>query len=435
MDTNRDHTKPTGPGRRLSRGEFLGVGAAAAAGVATGAATGSPAAGEEGCGTPQEQCVKPTLCGPDAGLIWSVSASVLQILWGEIFPRFVAYRWRQSPMRYPSPLPAAAGEVSIPDLIQAIHTYIHELPAGAKKAACVTSGGTPFCDLSVPDLTPFEHKARMVIDGLQAAQSAGLAVPIRILGVGGFDFILSDAGLDLFAPRRPVDPAELLRFYEMREPGRPAFGIPGYLDEADAMAFDVHAPTGPSQIWIDDQGFAATPVNLGRSCFLETLRCLFAEDIEPEVRRESNWVRPPAKKFTIPGLFAALAPSRCWQLEGAVYRGILEQLPRVVATVWREEVTGCTGPQSYHARFHTVDKMREIFEERMETMLPPPDAMVFRTPQGSEPDIADITVSNQGILFPRAGSCPPLDSMFAAIAQGRAGNPVFTDSKRPDREG
>jgi len=51
----------------------------------------------------------------------------------------------------------------------------------------------------------------------------------------------------------------------------------------------------------------------------------------------------------------------------------------------------------------------------------------------------DVMISNKGFRFPAApsswpGGYPDPDYILDAIADGRAGNPVFTDSKRPEGE-
>ena len=44
----------------------------------------------------------------------------------------------------------------------------------------------------------------------------------------------------------------------------------------------------------------------------------------------------------------------------------------------------------------------------------------------------DLMITDQGFYFPHLGKGPSRGAMFDEIAGGRAGNPVFTDSKRPD---
>jgi hypothetical protein len=64
-------------------------------------------------------------------------------------------------------------------------------------------------------------------------------------------------------------------------------------------------------------------------------------------------------------------------------------------------------------------------------MLPDVSSMAFDVnPVLNAQD--DVMISNRGIVFPALPAAPALNDMFAAIAEGRAGNPVFTDSRRPD---
>lgn len=401
---------------RMTRSEFIGAGAAAAAVASMGpmaaAAQSQDQARQAGCDKPDDGA-----CGSDADLEWEVPASVVQVLWGDIFPRFVAYRWVEG--SFPPPIPPMNPVVAPAILAQAIQNYIDGLP--------------------IPDRQPFERRADVVLAYLNDPLKDH--IPIKFTTSGGFDFLVTDAGIELFSPMKPEDRAELLRYYEYRLPGKGTIGIPSYLDEAGALAFDVQSPVSPSQIFIDFLTYTGAgggpPWSPG--CVLQDQEnCLDFEIFGGDERREfadfepaglppePGWIGP-VRRITYASYLAAITKPRCWWLEGAVYRGILEQLPRVVATAWREQVLSCTGDTSYTTLLAESDGLRTIFNQRLESSLPPAERMVFEL----DATISDVTISNQGIRVPDPGAPPALDTMFTAIANGRAGNPVFTDSRRP----
>lgn len=423
---------------RMSRGEFIGAGAAAAAVASMGPMAAAAQSQEAACDKPPDSA-----CGADASVRWRVPASVLQVLWGDIFPRFVAYRWVHD--SFPAPI-GGPNPVVTPDmLIQAIHNYIHGLVVdGDATASCKSLGGGNWdCDLSVCELTAFEERAKLVIEHLETG-SASTKIPIKFTTSEGFDFLLTDAGIELFSPKPPRDSAELLRYYEYRLPGKGTIGIPGYLDDADALAFDVQSPVSPSQIFIDFPTYAGLGggPSWGNGCVLEDQEdCLDFEVFGDEDRQaftdfegadlpeEPGWIGP-VRKITYASYLAAVTKAQCWWLEGSVYRGILEQLPRIVATAWREQVLSCGSSSSYTAMLALPDGLREIFNQRLESTLPPATRMVFAL----DAAIEDVMVTNRGLLVPDPGTPPVnLDAMLTAIANGRAGNPVFTDSRRPPR--
>jgi len=387
---------------------------------------------------------------------------VLQVIWGDLFPRFAAFKWLNG--SYPTPF--GVGLISPADLTTSINSYMASSHGGDG-----TQAGSPF-----------QKRVDMVLKYLAPPTECDV-MPMRYLGEGGFDFILSDAGLDLFAPKAPKSDTELLRYYEFRETGKSTIGLPGYLDGSDALAFDVQSPVGPSQVWTSHLDI---PINASGTCVLKNLDCLSVVEVDPdeacgptavtegitdvsagitdvgedstvpagegprnlvEVRRggDADAVDPSLKfryGFTLQSFTATAAKVRCWQLEGSVYRGILEQLPRVVATVWRERLHATTyrcsvDPDSYSARWGNPDTMRDIFRERLETSLPRPAKMIFKV-GAAPPDVEradpDVMITNRGITFPNITAPPSLTDMFKAISTGAAGNPVFTDTRRPPRD-
>jgi hypothetical protein len=70
--------------------------------------------------------------------------------------------------------------------------------------------------------------------------------------------------------------------------------------------------------------------------------------------------------------------------------------------------------------------------ERIETSLPAGPRMIFDV----DPAVTDMEISNRGFRFPAVGAPgtagPSWSTILDEISAGRAGNPVFTDSRRPD---
>ncbi|HSH75942.1 MAG TPA: hypothetical protein VLA09_09700, partial [Longimicrobiales bacterium] len=220
-----------------------------------------------------------------------------------------------------------------------------------------------------------------------------------------------------------------------RRTGRTTIGIPGYLDAGQALAFDVMSPTGPGQIIADLHVYDSMPVKTSDStCYLENLDCLEVSplpDLEPA--REPTGVRariPNGVSFSVSNYLAATDRVRCWQVEGAVYRAILTELPRVIAEIWIERIVGSSvHPKSYHSRFQPASgELADIFRERLETSLPKGDRMTFDVRPAN-----DVEITNQGFWLPEAVAMPLKPAMLDAILEGKAGNPVFTDSRRPPR--
>ncbi len=105
---------------------------------------------------------------------------------------------------------------------------------------------------------------------------------------------------------------------------------------------------------------------------------------------------------------------------------IIQQLPRVIATAWRDEEAVCG--DSLWTRIIAPGGMKKVFEDRLETSLP--GNMVFALGNHA---MDHVEVSFEGIRFPPPMPAPPHLSMLLAISLGRAGNPVFTDTRRPPR--
>jgi hypothetical protein len=115
-----------------------------------------------------------------------------------------------------------------------------------------------------------------------------------------------------------------------------------------------------------------------------------------------------------------------------------------VATIWHEYYTGFyQDPNSYYRTWDSA-RTREIFKERLETSLPGYQDMVFDVEHLPLSPMTDVVVSRRGLHLPSLGgdwAQDPLDvpppntqEMFEAISTGAAGNPVFTDTRRPPRK-
>ncbi len=117
-----------------------------------------------------------------------------------------------------------------------------------------------------------------------------------------------------------------------------------------------------------------------------------------------------------------LARKRCWTLLGAVFRGMLEQFPRIMVDRWLQP-TSQGGPL-----------LRAELGDRLETSFSPHMLLDF---DAAHSYVDEIVVTNLGIHFPHQASLKTtgggpnalvLKEMLTEIIKGRAGNPVFTDS-------
>ncbi len=252
---------------------------------------------------------------------------------------------------------------------------------------------------------------------------ANRSIPVNFIGEGAFDFILSDEGLDLFTPPKPQSDWEYFRYYSFRQPGRPSIGVPLYLPETN-RTYLLDTPTGPGQILSDPDRLVVG------GCKLIEQPCFRWERISK--------AGPLSLQFTYINYLAVMATLRCWQIEGAVYRGILGELPRVIAQIWMERSSEFTGERTYSERFvfepPEEEDVRDIFRERLETSLPDHDHMVFRVEDDTTNTLlTDVLITNQGFYLPAAPKeTPGGETILSEIVHGRAGNPVFTDTKRPD---
>jgi len=354
---------------------------------------------------------------------WAIPARVLNIMWSDVVPRLVAKGWT----------PAGGGIPNVNDLL----SFQNEM------------------NLLAGSVT-FQARVEEVNDYIDAAQAGGWAVPLGIPGEGGFDFVLSDVGVEVFVPKRPNDIAHLLHFYTFRETGETALGFPQY-EGAGAASLPLHAPTGPSQITMRLNAVAewVNASDVDPACKADVMNCLMTHlglegEFKPGDFHDHHSTHEPnipddEIDLSMDGYICALSPTRCWQLAGSVYRGIMVLLPRIVAEIWHEKALagwdGNPGPGRLYGRFIGAET-RDIFAERLETSIPDSTRMLFETydsggaavPDYWGPWLGGVMISNRGVFMPEpepmdANANTAANDIYTEIMSGDAGNPVFTDSK------
>lgn len=386
---------------------------------------------------------------------WAIPGGVLNSLWGDMLPRLVALRWYVEVGGANPPPPP--GPPNWDDL----------------------APGLPAPDLgelidSLPNGTAEFNARRATVSSYLKASSCTIPIFFHELDEGGFDFLLSEHGMEVFLPERADDGLDLIRFYTYRRTGRRALGVPDYLVDGTA-GIATEAATGPGQILVDPSVLADI-LDDDPACLNEVLQCFKqfpVVEVDPEVTpssvrghhaddageavpaklqkgQEGQSVagsadrangRTASRTMSSSAYSGVMEGARCWQVSGAVYRGISVELPRVVAICWLEQGS-CKKPAPavfYYQMFSdpTDQGLREIFRERLETALPDDEHMVFRTHPSSPPETCgtewdpdDLMVTNLGFYVPKLPNAPAEADIYQKIGSGEAGNPVFTDSMR-----
>lgn len=393
-------------------------------------------------------------------LSWALPAGVLNALWADVFPRLVAKAWiHQHDYAWIWPGMTEA------HLVESLWRFRAELgPAVApshqqvqaeRRVELASSGQgiqwdsfrvqslrSPLNLRNVPPGLDLRRKVQTIAEYFERDRS----VRFNVSGSGGYDFLLSDWGVEFFIPTKPRSAADLMRYFSFRNTGRPAIGLPLYM-ESGMPSVAIDAPTGASQVFASPELMRerirvereAVEAHLDRPAVLERLRTLLPAP--------TSSARPGSSDEV--SLRVYTCSQHDWQMEGTVYRAIMVELPRIVATAWMEKENNTDqGGHAYAARVWGRDEFvngpqgfRTLFKERLETSISGGAAFRLQdsgSSEGSEDlwDGKDVMITDKGFFFPVPQKAPPsMDEMLLSIAEGNAGNPVFTDSKRPDRGG
>lgn len=388
---------------------------------------------------------------------WQIPGTILNILWGDVYPRLLAMFWREDRKWFPN----AAYSFSTRNLLEIacnpgpLHDEANRFLDGidppsngeTKKRRNATTPAEydqaydeyvktnlgkeidRLIELQVGGAeSQFGRRASKVKEYLTDPRS----IPIRIIeNIEAYDFLLSRDGIELFKLPRPKDAVDLLHRYTIRKSGRMPIGIPDLLAGANGANGHVDLvqldnPTNPSLI-----------VSRPEKRKVGETEALFQARQQVRLVREGEGY---------------------WQIPGAVYRWLAYEHPRIIATIWLHEFRETTDrgkPWAYIDRYSRWgdDGLRRIFEERLEISLPdsgdmprfnPPSAHGGGAEDYVDGDISinlwnptDINVVDKGFFFPELVAISedvgedPLDIMLKDIAAGRAGNPVITGSFRP----
>ena len=395
MDT---HGAGGGRNRKdMTRGQFLAAGAVAAAG----AARGSPISLEDvAIGGVEPKQLAPT---------WETNGRMLTILWSHVFPRVVARAWELQT------------GVAIPTQKE-INWTRAELLAAIDESR---NWGTKL----------YQDRAGELHTHLNTGK--GKDLPIVVFGMGGYDYAIGSNGLYLSYPARPDNVLELVRFYSFRESARKAVGVPGLLPpallpiDASVSARTSGNSSAPGLMTFNkDRLKTITDVNQNN--------CI---DFMPDPKNPNNNV---LMSFDAYQDLLRSKKARSWHVPGVELGRVLAELPRVAAQIWIERYQNTSLiAGSVHRRYKDEESScRALFEERLELTLP--SGMTFKSdasePQPGVPRERDALINQSGILLPAVddlsvvagGSDVLLSRLFGLIRDGKAGNPVFTDSQRSE---
>lgn len=377
-------------------------------------------------------CVTPTgapddQCRPGAPESWTIDASTLNILWGDLLPRIVARTWaKPSVSEYTAPPDDITVVPTLSGGVGAYHDRIHRYLAHQIDW---------FLDSSAQDPSPrgsrlFQERMVRLRSYLTSTETQGKRIPVRFLPGSGYDFILSDQGLDFALPcdafpGTPPDPAQLSAIYHhfvFRSTGTSPIAVPmGHSSPPDT-------PPVPT-VQIATSGIP-TLANLSPDIIQQVYNpSTSAPDLSKcceSPNRDSPCVdylcRILEGGIPLDAFTALVAAYRCWWLTGSAYRRIMQELPRVIATIWHDGLGS-----SYDARYGDPGDagLRTLFEERVEIVLHPASHMRFRE---SPTELVETIISDRGFEFPKRDAPPTRAQLITAWIDGTAGNPVFTDS-------
>lgn len=364
---------------------------------------------------------------------WSVSSDLLKILWQDVYPRIVSRYWER-----PKELRTKRGTRTPPrfrgDAAEFIRAYADDL--------WYTKVGTKSFRTQL-------RKLRRYLKG----RDDQCPTPIPIFGLpgDGFDFVISDDGLDLLLPpdpwrsKRYTRPElEIYRLYTYRKTAERAIKVPGVsgAQRETAIPNAITTDTLESLVHLRATHVRRSADRLGRVKRGEDdgergrVLCDALAQGVPETdgghdEREAN--HGGGSHMDLASYCHHFADARCWQLTGRVYRAILHDLPRLVAWIWLEQVVeheGAGNLLSYEDRWPEPgdDGLRSIFSERLEILLPDATRMKFE----AEAPTTEVLLTNQGLFFPPLPKRPNREQLLESWKWGTGGIPVFTDSSRTD---
>lgn len=357
---------------------------------------------------------------------WYVPGSVISALWGNVMPRLAAMVWRHengdtsgTHLEWPPDSePQEVGTLKAYPVDEAAREKFWDaLVRNSFTSQDAYRALQPSLMNRVPrDKAQFSEGQRashVVLDYFdpESDRQSSRMLPMRVIRADAYDFVLSSKGMDVFIPPNPFGEdmdydsekgrQAILQMYKFRKTGVPPIGLPGV------------PATGPAKDGQDD--------------YLIPIPQLSAPTGAYQIHEE--WARGEAANVK-------------WWLSGSAYRGIMSELPRIIAYKWYEEAAWPddafdSDPRTTRARFYDgADGLKRLLEERLETRLPnelkirvlkdntrPPEANGL-----SAWNERDIMITNRGLYIPDPGDAPQSAELIDAIESGRAGNPVFTDT-------
>jgi len=280
-------------------------------------------------------------------------------------------------------------------------------------------------------------------------------VPIKLLSGQGFDFVLSDEGLELAQPPKPSScPASTYLRYTFRKVGEAPILIPNTASSVRAPILGGFPPDHPRRSHAmsafgalsNETAGIPTHVNLwstqisdlvssfppfSQNCSTEEwLMTMFGEDHDPKNERDEERVL----RLDLAAYQFINRPKRDWQLTGAVYSGIMRELPRIFASVWYTEATSCACDDSgdacgddYRTRYER--NPRDLLEERIEAWLP--EKLNYTEWDQDVTEVIFEQSEGEGKMrLPMIPTAPSVDEMMQEWIAGQSVNPQFTDCVR-----